>query len=161
MICIQKFIGWNEEKKYHQQCIPLTKCLRYHLFPHQSFIMMMMMIDDGDDHLSDFLIRASVQYKIGVHQLLPLLLPTFQSRSWDFLNQDLKPKSFKNLQFLPQRSKVYWHISNLISCLRILSPMREVAAALLFWLCFEVQSWPGFPRELYLTLNKMVPWWWF
>ena len=157
MICIQKFIGWNEEKKHHQQCIPLTKCLRYHLFPHQSFIMMMMMIDDGDDHLSDFLIRASVQDKIGVHQLLPLLLPTFQSRSWDFLNQDLKPKSFKNLQ----RPKVYQYISKQNSCLWFLLPMREVAAALLFWLCFEVQSWPVFTRELYLTLNKMVPWWWF
>ena len=74
-------------------------------------MMMMMMINDGDDHLSDFLIRASVQDKIGVHQLLPLLLPTFQSRSWDFLNQDIKPKYFKNSQFLPQQPKVYINIS--------------------------------------------------
>ena len=96
-------------------------------------LVVMMMIDDGDDHLSDFLIRASVQDKIGVHQLLPLLLPTFQSRSWDFLNQNLKKKTLKNFyKFLLQRPKVYKYISKQNSCLWFLLPMREVAAALLF-----------------------------
>ena len=84
-------------------------------------------------------------------------LADFSIEILGFLESRYKTKIFQKLAILTATTKsVHQYISKQSSRLWFLSPMREVAAALLFWLCFEVQSWPVFTRELYLTFEKNI-----